>query len=214
VTTTAPLNPWPEPGEDDRWAELHAEAHRGGVEYHQLLAAHRALQDLVSGTTPPPEVALRVTAALQQASALLEPHRASEAERWDGWHHELPGRGLPLLPPYVIDDSGTDSLRGRVTFTRHHLGGNGAAHGGSQPLLFDDVFGRIANHGFDGVARTAYLKVNYRRITPLDTELVFEASRDRVEGRKRWVTGRLFNGEGEIACDAEGLFLHLLPGQS
>ena len=69
------------------------------------------------------------------------------------------------------------------------------------------------NVGLAGVARTAFLKVNYRRITPIDVELRYEASRDRVEGRKRWGTARLFDPAGELVADAEALFVELLPGQ-
>ncbi|MEO8888292.1 MAG: PaaI family thioesterase [Jatrophihabitantaceae bacterium] len=210
MTTNRPLNPWPE---DERWAQLHADAHRGGAEYHQLLTALRALQDQVAGATPPPEVSARIATQLAALAGLLAGHRAGEAERWDGWHTDLPGRGLPVLPPYVIDEATESTLRGRVTFSRFHLGGGGAAHGGTPPLLFDDVFGRMANHGYPGVARTAYLKIDYRRITPIDVELQFRASRDRVEGRKRWVSGQLFTADGDIACEAEGLFIQLLPGQ-
>jgi acyl-coenzyme A thioesterase PaaI-like protein len=213
VTTNLPLSPWHE-SDDDRWATLNADVRRGTDEYYEMLTALRLLQDRVAGSTPPPDVAGRITTQLRELSDQLDAHQADEAGRWDGWHGELPGRGMPVLPPYLIDDDGGTKLRGTVTFGRFFLGGNGVAHGGSQPLLFDDVFGRIANHGYPGVARTAYLKVNYRRITPLDTELTFDARRDKVEGRKRWVTGRLYTPDGDIASDAEGLFLHLLPGQA
>jgi hypothetical protein len=64
-----------------------------------------------------------------------------------------------------------------------------------------------------GVSRTASLTVNYRRITPLDVELRFAASRDRVEGRKRWGSARLFDPSGTLLSDADALFLQLLPGQ-
>ena len=209
MRTNAPLNPWPD---DDRWG--HAGTHRGGAEYGDLLSTLRVLQDRVAGAVPPPEVAARAAAQLRDLGELLAAHQAPESERWDGWHCELPGRGLPVLPPYLIDEATDTTLRGRVTFGRFHLGGNGAAHGGTQPLLFDDVFGRLASHGLPGVARTAYLTVNYRNVTPLDVELRLDASRDRVEGRKRWVTGRIYSPNGEIACEAEGLFIQLRPGQA
>lgn len=213
MTTDEPLTPWPEP-QDERWAQLHdVSVPRGGEEYRVLLAELRTLQDQVAGGTPPPELAGALAARLRQVSDALAGHQSDEPGRWDGWHPEFPGRGLPVLPPYVVDGIDGASLHGRVTFSRFHLGGNGAAHGGTQPLLFDDVFGRIANHGFPGVARTAYLHVNYRNVTPLDVELRFYAHRDRVDGRKRWVQGRIERPDGTVACDAEALFLQLLPGQ-
>ena len=60
-------------------------------------------------------------------------------------------------------------------------------------------------------ARTAYLTVNYRAITPIEVELRLEASVDRTEGRKTWATGRLYDGE-RLVADAEGLFVKLRPG--
>ena len=213
VKSDEPLTPWPEP-DDERWARLHdVDTHRGDDEYRNLLGSLRVLQDRVAGGTPSPELAGRLSAQLRAAGDALLAVQAEEAERWDGWHPELPGRGLPVLPPYVVDGQDGAALHGRVSFSRYYLGGNNTAHGGTQPLLFDDVFGRIANHGCAGVARTAYLHVNHRSVTPLDVELRFYAARERMEGRKRWVTGRIERPDGTIACDAEALFLQLLPGQ-
>jgi acyl-coenzyme A thioesterase PaaI-like protein len=80
------------------------------------------------------------------------------------------------------------------------------------PLLFDDVVGRMVNsNGGERPARTAYLHVNYRHITPLDRELRIEASLDRIEGRKRFASGRLYDGE-TLVSDAEGLFVELRQG--
>ena len=80
-------------------------------------------------------------------------------------------------------------------------------------MLFDDVLGRVMNHSQAGVARTAFLTVNYRAVTPLDVELFWEATRDRVEGRKRWGSARLLDASGRVLSDAEALFVQLLPGQ-
>ena len=41
------------------------------------------------------------------------------------WNHA----GLPVLPPYIVDEQDERSLRGRVTFTRFYLGGNGGSGG-------------------------------------------------------------------------------------
>jgi acyl-CoA thioesterase FadM len=60
--------------------------------------------------------------------------------------------------------------------------------------------------------RTAYLHVNYRKIVPIDKDLQVDARIDRSEGRKIFVTGRLFDGDA-LLCDAEALFVKLNPGQ-
>jgi acyl-coenzyme A thioesterase PaaI-like protein len=186
---------------------------RGGSEFAALHAAQRLLQDRLAGGALPPHVSKELTEQLLEICARLAEHQVPEPERIDGWRPDLPGRGHPLLPPYFIDDETDCALTGHVTFTRFYLGGNGAAHGGAHPLLFDDVLGRVMNLHQPGVSRTASLTVNYRRITPLDVELRFEASRDRVEGRKRWGSARLFDPSGTLLSDADALFLQLLPGQ-
>lgn len=207
------MTPWPdaEAGEARMTGDPKA---RGGDEFAALHATHRMLQDRISSATPPPEVVRDVTARLAEIAALLADHEAPEVERWDGWRPDLPGRGHALLPPYFIDEEDETSLRGRVTFTRFFLGGGSAAHGGSLPLVFDDLLGRVANHHQEGVARTAFLNVNFRKVTPIGVELRAEASLDRLEGRKRWCSARLIDPEGDVVSDAEALFVQLRPGQA
>lgn len=74
------------------------------------------------------------------------------------------------------------------------------------PLTFDEVLGRLANSGERPTVRTGYITVNYRVITRIGVE-------HRIDGRKRWVTGRLLDPAGMVVSDAEGLFVELRPGQ-
>lgn len=210
--TSHAATPWPD--EDERRAAWEAAAteNRGGSAYGELIAAQRLVQDRVAGAVLPPEVLADVTGRLAALADELAPYQAAEPDRWDGWRPDIPGRAMPLLPPYVIDEYGERSLRGHVTFTRFYLGGGGAAHGGSHTLLFDDLMGHLCGR-VGGIARTAYLTVRYRRITPLDVRLTVDCSLDRMEGRKRFVTGRLRDPDGELVADADGLFLRLRPGQ-
>ena len=60
--------------------------------------------------------------------------------------------------------------------------------------------------------RTAYLKINYRNIVPIEKELQFDAGIDRVDGRKIFVSGRLTDGDTLLA-EADALFVKLKPGQ-
>ena len=189
--------------------------------YAELHAAHRLLNDRLAGAAAlPTHVGEQVTARLDELNELLARHAAQrEHDRVDGLHPELPGRGHPLLPPFVVDedplgpDATTGTLRGRVTFTRFHLGGGAAVHGGVQGLLFDDVLGRVANQSKPFVARTAYLKIDYRRVTLLDVELFWAATLERIEGRKRFTSGRLTDADGALLVEAQALFVELLPGQ-
>jgi hypothetical protein len=187
-------------------------AQRGGRGYAELITAMRLVQNRLAAAAPPPDVVRAVTSKLEQVGTLLAPYEVSEWEAPIGTRLDLPGRGHPLLLPLVIDEWTDTVVRGRVTFPRYYLGGNGAAHGGTLPLLFDEVMGRLSNGGGRSVARTAYLHVNYRSITPIDRELEIEVTFDRQQGRKRYVTGRLRDGDVLLA-DAEGLFVELRPGQ-
>jgi hypothetical protein len=209
---THSTSPFPdEQAREQAWKAAVAEK-RGGAPYGAMIAAQRRLQNNIAGAVLPPELVKDVTARLDELSALLEPHQAEEPERWDGWRPDIPGRAMPVLPPYVIEERGEGLLRGHVSFPRFYLGGNGAAHGGSLPLLFDDIMGHIAGMA-GGICRTAYLTINYRRITPIDVELGFDCRLDSVDGRKRYVSARLYNPAGVVVADCDGLFLKLLSGQ-
>ena len=195
-------NPWPS-----------TSSRPGGEEYAARHAAQRLLQDRLTGAALPAELERQVADTLTELNELLASHQVAEGARYDAMRVDLPGRGHPLLPPYVVDEVRTGAIRGRVTFSRFHLGGGAAVHGGVAPLLFDDVLGRVANDGYDTTARTAYLKTDYRQVTPLDVELFWDVSLDRVEGRKRFATGRLTDAGGAVLAEAQGLFIELLPGQ-
>lgn len=184
----------------------------GGPGFGPYLDAVRELQDLVSGTNPPADVLDRARAAVDEVAAMLRPYRCGEGELLAGRRYDLPGRGHPLLPAVVYTDSGADFVRCSVRLTQFHLGGNRAAHGGVIPLLFDEVLGHLSNSAGRPIARTAYLHVNYRAITPIDVDLVIEAVVEREEGRKRYLTGRLLRDD-VVVSDAEGLFVQLRPGQ-
>jgi acyl-coenzyme A thioesterase PaaI-like protein len=178
----------------------------------ELTATMRELQDVVAGADPPVDVADETSAQLAAVIDALRPWVTSEPGRSAGVRRDLADQRNTLLPRFVIDETSPDHVIGRVTFTRFYLGGNGAAHGGAVPLMFDAILGRLANSGERSAARTAYLHVNYRKITPIGPELRVEGTVDREDGRKRYLSGRLLQ-DGELVADAEGLFVMLLPGQ-
>ena len=199
-------------GEPDPWRNRVAVADRGGAGYAELITSTRAYLDALAAANIDSDGAARLAEQLQHITSELQRWAADEDAAPIGTRLDLPGRGHPLLLPFVADEWTESAVRGRVVFGRFHLGGNGAAHGGTLPLLFDEVLGRLNSGGGRTVGRTAYLHVNYRHITPIGRELHLEATLDRTEGRKRFITGRLRDGDTVVA-DAEGLFVELLPGQ-
>jgi len=98
------LNPWPDPPRAAKgWDEAPA-GPRGGAEFAALHAAQRLVQDRLTGAALPAPMAKEVTEQLLDLADLLAEHQMAEPDRIDGWRPDLPGRGHPLLPPYVIDE--------------------------------------------------------------------------------------------------------------
>jgi len=92
-------------------------------------------------------------------------------------------------------------VRSTGVFRRFHLGGNGAAHGGTLPLLFDDLFGLIQHAYGHPISRTAFLHIDYRAVTPLNEQLVAEGHVTKVEGRKTFIEARLTKQDGTLVAE-------------
>jgi acyl-coenzyme A thioesterase PaaI-like protein len=119
------------------------------------------------------------------------------------------GRSNPLSPPVRLqvvpgddDSAGKHRIEGGVTFGPQYEGPPGHVHGGWIAAMFDEALGfaQLAP-GF-----TAYLHVNYRAPTPLNTALEISAWVESLEGRKRLVKGECRHA-GVLLADAEGLFI-------
>jgi acyl-coenzyme A thioesterase PaaI-like protein len=184
----------------------------GGAELGPYLESLRGLLDAVAASNPPAEVLTSMAARFTALRDELLAHGCAERDMIIGRRGDLVGRGNPLLPPFVMDEENRTSLRATVRFGRFFLGGNGAAHGGVLPLLFDDVLGRMTNPPDLPPARTAYLHVDYRNITRLDRDITLVGRIASEEGRKVIVTGELLDGE-TVCAECTALFIRLLPGQ-
>lgn len=180
--------------------------------FERLVEEVRVLEALVAGSRPTVELAGEIAERLAQASQLLEGYQVDERHRLSGKLSAMPGRGQALVPVVHFDEVANGRVLSRVRFSAFYLGGNGAAHGGALPLVFDELLGRLAGGEVRAPSRTAYLHVNYRRITPLERDLTLRGSIDRIEGRKIFTVGSLHDGE-DLLCDAEALFVVLRPGQ-
>jgi acyl-coenzyme A thioesterase PaaI-like protein len=176
----------------------------------RLTGAVRRVNDSVVGVRAPADVLASVSQHLEQAAALLERH-AMPTDDSPGWADLESSAGSRVLgPPLAEVRTDRDTLRGTVTFSNFYLGANGAVHGGAVTLLFDEVLGRLA--GTDRPrCRTAFLKVDFRRVTPVGRALRVEARFEREEGRKRFVHGGLYDGE-ELTAEASGLWVALREG--
>jgi acyl-coenzyme A thioesterase PaaI-like protein len=196
----------PHPWSDGRRPSTH-----GGSEFGRLIDNLRVLQDRVTAARPPADVISAVADQLAAAAELLARYGVAEPDQVTGHRPDLPGRGQTMAPVFLVDEWDAEHASGRVTFGRFYLGGNGAVHGGAIPLLFDDVIGRLANTG-RSVARTAYLHVDFRSVTPIEKPLRLRARFYREEGRKRFIHATLHDGD-RLCAEADGLFVMLRPGQ-
>ncbi|GAB7070540.1 PaaI family thioesterase [Mycobacterium hodleri] len=184
----------------------------GGPDYGRFVEAVRTLQDLTRSADAPDDVVTRAADLIEDVNALLTPYDADEWRSPSGRRMDLPNRGNIMQVPVnlrVVDDG----VAGTARFRRFHLGRNGAVHGGALALLFDSLLGYTAFKLSESPRqRTAFLHVDYRKIVPVEKELRVDAGIDRINGRKIFLTGRLLDGDA-VLCEAEALFLKLLPGQ-
>lgn len=185
---------------------------QGGRDYGRFVEAVRTLQDHTRAADAPDAVVTRAADMIEAVNDLLAPYEADEWTTPSGRRMDLPNRGNIMQVPADLT-AVEDEVDGVVRFRRYHLGRNGAVHGGAVAQMWDSVLGFAAFRLTRSLKqRTAYLHVNYRNIVPIEKDLQVDARVDRCEGRKVFVTGRLFDGDA-LLCDAEALFVKLNPGQ-
>jgi acyl-coenzyme A thioesterase PaaI-like protein len=182
-------------------------------ELGRFMVSMRRLQDIAVSTDPDGALWTDAAERIEELCERLEAHRAPEGVAPAGRAPHLPGLGHPLMPPWTIADSGPDGVTMRGHFSRYHVGGNGAVHGGVIPLFFDWHFGMIVSAADRPVSRTAYLHVDYRKITPIGEPLVSRGRIDSIDGRKAFVSATMTDSEGTMLSEASGLMIRLLPHQ-
>ena len=185
---------------------------KGGVEFEALVGEFRRMHAALCAAAPDPELTATLQREFRDAADRLESTRQPLEEDRASRRLGSSSRGHPALVPFDVEYLDDYLFRATVEFSDVHLGGNGAVHGGIIPLLFDDFLGMFVGEKGQANSRTAFLKVDYRKITPIYTPLRVEGTIDRIDGRKTWVSGRLYHGS-DVTADVEALFLRLLPGQ-
>ncbi len=111
----------------------------------------------------------------------------------------------PPMSTHPVDHPDGPRLEGRVRCGRLHEGPPNGVHGGYVAGLFDDILGgAMALGGHNGV--TGRLNVRYRRLTPIDTDLLLTAWIDHARGRR--VVARASCRAGDVVtAEAEALFV-------
>lgn len=155
-------------------------------------------------------------AAADQVEALVDllaPHRGPGGIGPAGRVASMPGAGSILMPPWQIRRFDREAVEVGVEFSRYHVGGNNAVHGGVVAMTFDVMCGIIIHSINRPISRTAFLHVDYRNVTPIDVPLTMKGWASKVEGRKTFVNAELTMPDGTLCAEANGLMVQLLPGQ-
>lgn len=189
------------------------EAAEPGPGFERFLTAMRRAQDLAVSTNPDPDTWDEAADRVEELIKLLDPHIAGEGVGPANRVPSLPGAGSLLMPPWTVTRFEADGVELEVTFSRYHVGGNSAVHGGVLPLLFDSMFGMVIHATGRPISRTAFLHVDYRNVTPIDTVLTARGWLREAEGRKAFVNADLRDSAGTLLAEANGLMIRLLPGQ-
>jgi acyl-coenzyme A thioesterase PaaI-like protein len=205
-----------------------------GPGFAKFIAAMRRLQDLAVSTDPGDDTwdadadgddagraAARGGAGVWDEAAeraeelvkLLDPFQVPEGGAPAGRVPSMPGMGSLLMPPWTMTKFDPDGVEMRGEFSRFYVGGNSAVHGGVIPLVFDWLCGMVVHAAERPISRTAFLKVDYRKVTPVDTPLVARGRVDTTEGRKAFVSGELVDDDGTVLAEVHALMVRLLPGQ-
>jgi acyl-coenzyme A thioesterase PaaI-like protein len=122
------------------------------------------------------------------------------------------GRANAVAPPLVARlvqrDDGTRAVEARVICNQLYEGPPHGVHGGFVAGLFDDVLGSTIRLVEGPSAVTGTLEVKYRRITPLDTELVFSGWVEHEQGR-RIHSRATCHADGVLTAEATALFVRV-----
>ncbi|WP_096284261.1 PaaI family thioesterase [Mycobacterium ahvazicum] len=185
-----------------------------GPGFGRFVAAMRRLQDLAVSADPADAIWDDAADRVVALTELLGPFQAQvEGQAPAGRTPGLPGMGSLLLPPWTLTRYSPDGVEMTGHFTRFHVGGNYAVHGGVLPLLFDHMFGMISHAAGRPISRTAFLHVDYRKVTPTDVPLLVRGRVTSTEGRKAFVSAELVDGDETLLAEGNGLMVRLLPGQ-
>jgi acyl-coenzyme A thioesterase PaaI-like protein len=179
----------------------------------RFVAAMRKLQDLAVGAAPGEDVWDDAATRAEQLVDLLDPFEAPEGVAPAGRVPSMPGMGSLLVPPWMVTEFSAAGVAMKGDFSRYHLGGNHAVHGGVLPLLFDQLFGLIVHAAGRPISRTAFLHVDYRKVTPLNAPLAVRGRVDSTQGRKAFLSAELTDGDGALLAEAHALMVRLLAGQ-
>jgi len=189
------------------WAR--GNTHRGGPQFGELVEQLRTVMDAFRYVDPSDELTRELIDDLGKVASRMQANAVPVEKAATDTRKDLPARGNPALPPFTILELGPAGVVAEVTFRAFHLGRN-AAHGGNVSLLFDELAGSaVMQRVTRGFPRTAFIKVDYRALTPVGVTLRARVWVERIEGRKLVVRGTLDDGDTRCA-EMDALFIEVV----
>ncbi len=160
-------------------------------------------QQLLNGPTRIKWYEVDVDVDEETAHQLREEHRDYSLFR---------GESNPLAPPVRIskneDLEGKEVVVGEVSFDQTREGPPRTVHGGMIAAVFDDVLSGVLSSAGAAGSVTGKLTIRYRRPTPINTDLRFEAWIDHQQGRRLTAQAHCL-ANGEVTAEAEALFVRI-----
>ncbi|HVT77612.1 MAG TPA: PaaI family thioesterase [Acidimicrobiales bacterium] len=182
----------------------------------------RRLMESVVATQADPEAMRAATAQLREIADVIGAYprgrvydfsESSVAGDPGAFFDNSPVAGLanPLAPPLRMHAE-DDRIIGEVRWGSAYEGAPGCVHGGYVLAAFDEVLGLAQDLGGQP-GMTGTLTTKFRRPTPLHTDLRFVARIDRIEGRKTFTVGELYDPEGNLLAEADAVFITVDMGK-
>jgi acyl-coenzyme A thioesterase PaaI-like protein len=203
--------------------EIHDRAPGTWPAKRELAAAVRELMHCLAATDAPEEELLAIAEQVRSSArrfsgqpTMSNPPGVAEMSLAGGMEvfrdrSPLVGEANPLAPPATLAvDAEQQKVFGEVFFGRAYEGAPGCVHGGFVAAVFDEALGMATV--FSGQpGMTGWIKVSYRKPTPLETNLRVVAKMDQFEGRKIHTSAELIADDLMVA-EATGLFISI-PAQ-
>ena len=111
----------------------------------------------------------------------------------------------PLAPPLAIRQVDGESVSDTV-LPPQYVGPPGRVHGGIVALMLDQVLGNAAHASGLPPSYTRELTITYDAATPLDRPIRVVGRIDRVDGRKRFMSGEVL-ADDRVAARATGVWI-------
>lgn len=158
------------------------------------------LEKLVEQVGTPPRRNTR------EANRRLFTGQASTVDVFDMMDYDpMGGLSNPIAPQLRRVSESAEGVEGVIRLGEHYQGPPGRVHGGVIAWILDALLTR-AMHAAQKIGVTGTLNIRYMASTPVAVELRCTAKLVRMEGRKMFIEGAIFNGEQQTV-QAEGIFL-------